>query len=106
MPTMAGAFAYDLYKNRSLIDADQALMIGVGFVAAFVSAVFVVRSLLDFVGRHGFAPFAWWRIAVGTIGLAALFLLGGNGPETATVGLDRPAGLELAAGAETIEIAR
>jgi len=32
-----------------------------------------VRFLLDFVSRHGFAPFAWWRIAVGGAGLAALF---------------------------------
>jgi undecaprenyl-diphosphatase len=31
---------------------------------------------VDFVGRHGFAPFAWWRIAVGTAGLAGLYLLG------------------------------
>jgi undecaprenyl-diphosphatase len=33
----------------------------------------VVRSLLDFVSRHGYAPFAYWRILVGTVGLAALW---------------------------------
>jgi len=106
MPTMAGAFAFDLYQNIDSIDAGGGLIIAIGFVVAFVSALVVVRGFLGFVSRHGFAPFAWWRIVVGTIGLIVLFFFGGGAPETATVGLDRPAGLELAAGAETIEVAR
>ena len=73
IPTMSGAFAYDLYANRNVLSVDDAVIIGVGFVAAFVAALIVVRSLLDFVSRHGFAPFAWWRIAVGVIGLAVIF---------------------------------
>ncbi len=76
MPTMAGAFAYDLYKNRDALSMDDAAVIGVGFVAAFVAALLVVRALLDFVGKHGYAPFAWWRIAVGTLGLIGLFVWG------------------------------
>ena len=40
---------------------------------AFVTALFVVRFLLDFVSRHGFAPFAWWRIVVGVIGLGLIW---------------------------------
>ncbi|HSO47689.1 MAG TPA: undecaprenyl-diphosphate phosphatase [Rhizobiaceae bacterium] len=76
MPTMAGAFAYDLYKNRDIISMDDAVIIGAGFLMAFVSAVFVVRSLLEFVSRHGFAPFAWWRIAVGIAGIAGLYFVG------------------------------
>jgi undecaprenyl-diphosphatase len=59
IPTMAGAFAFDLYKNRDLIDIAQIGLVAVGFIAAFVAAVLVVRSLLDFVSRHGFAPFGW-----------------------------------------------
>jgi undecaprenyl-diphosphatase len=76
MPTMAGAFAYDLFKNRDLLSADDAALIAVGFVTAFVAALIVVRSLLDFVSRHGFTPFAYWRIAVGSLGLIALWLVG------------------------------
>jgi undecaprenyl-diphosphatase len=38
--------------------------------------MFVVRSLLDFISRHGYAPFGWWRIVVGSLGLAALALGG------------------------------
>ena len=76
MPTMAGAFAYDLYKNYELLSANDVMLIAIGFVAALVAGVFVVRTLLDFVSRHGFAPFAWWRLIVGAAGLAALWVYG------------------------------
>lgn len=72
MPTMLGAFVLDLYKNRSALSFDDGAIIAIGFVAAFVSALLVVRSLLDFVSKRGYAPFAWWRIAVGSLGLIAL----------------------------------
>ena len=73
LPTMAGAFTYDLYKNWSILSLQDAKLIAVGFVVAFVSALLVVRSLIPFVGRHGFAPFAYWRLFVGAAGLAALW---------------------------------
>jgi len=76
MPTMAGAFAYDLYKNWSGLDTSDATSIAVGFVMAFITAVVVVRYLLEYVSRHGFGLFAWWRIIVGGIGLGALMVLG------------------------------
>ncbi|KUO55090.1 MAG: UDP pyrophosphate phosphatase [Alphaproteobacteria bacterium BRH_c36] len=76
MPTMAGAFAYDLYKNWSNIDTSDAASIAIGFVMAFITAVFVVRFLLEYVSRHGFALFGWWRIIVGGVGLGALLILG------------------------------
>ncbi|MEM1371459.1 MAG: undecaprenyl-diphosphate phosphatase [Pseudomonadota bacterium] len=76
MPTMAGAFAFDLYKNHSILDTADITGIIIGFVTAFIAAVFVVRYLLDFVSRHGFALFGWWRIAVGGIGLGALLVTG------------------------------
>jgi undecaprenyl-diphosphatase len=76
MPTMAGAFSYDLYKNWHVLKPDDLTGIAVGFVAAFVAAVFVVRYVLDFISRHGFALFGWWRIVVGTVGLIGLALLG------------------------------
>lgn len=75
MPTMAGAFAYDLFKNYKLLEFNDALLIVIGFIAAFVSGLFVVRGFLQFVSRHGFAFFAWWRIVVGSLGLVALFVV-------------------------------
>lgn len=76
MPTMLGAFTLDLYKNRNALTVDDTMIIGIGFVAAFVSALFVVRGLLNFVSKRGYAPFAWWRIAVGLAGIVGLLVFG------------------------------
>jgi undecaprenyl-diphosphatase len=76
MPTMAGAFTYDLLKNYKILSFSDGALIVTGFVVAFVSALIVVKTLLDFVSRHGFALFAWWRIVVGAAGLAGLAVYG------------------------------
>jgi len=76
MPTMAGAFAYDLYKNADILTGADLPIIATGFVASFVMAVIVVRVLLDYVSRRGFSLFGWWRLAVGGVGLAALLIWG------------------------------
>jgi undecaprenyl-diphosphatase len=76
IPTMVGAFTYDLYKNADILTGDDLTVIAAGFVTAFLSAIVVVRGLLDFVSRRGYAPFAWWRLAVGTTGLVALLVWG------------------------------
>jgi len=76
MPTMAGAFAYDLYKNWGGLSGTDTAAIALGFVVSFFAAVVVVRWLLDYVSNHGFSLFAWWRIFIGTVGLAGLYLLG------------------------------
>jgi undecaprenyl-diphosphatase len=72
IPTMLGASTLDLYKNREALTMNDAGMIAIGFVAAFLSAMVVVRTFVGFVGRHGFAPFGWYRIAVGSLMLALL----------------------------------
>jgi undecaprenyl-diphosphatase len=72
MPTMAGAFSHDLLKHRNDLTADDLMIIGVGFVAAFFAALVVVKSFLGFVSSRGFTPFAWWRVIVGTLGLIGL----------------------------------
>lgn len=76
LPTMAGAFSYDLYKNWQVLEPADFVPIALGFVTAFVAAVLVVRYVLDFISQHGFAFFAWWRIAVGAAGLIGLALAG------------------------------
>jgi len=72
MPTMVGAFVYDGWQNRDAFTGSNLLLIAVGFVAAFFTALLVVRKVLDFVSRRGFAPFAWWRIGVGSVALVLL----------------------------------
>ncbi|MGE0765413.1 MAG: undecaprenyl-diphosphate phosphatase [Hyphomicrobiaceae bacterium] len=76
MPTMAGAFAYDLYKNYGALDTAALHSIAIGFVMAFITGVVVVRYLLEFVSKYGFAPFAWWRLIVGGLGLGAILVAG------------------------------
>jgi undecaprenyl-diphosphatase len=74
LPTMAGAVGYDLYKNRDVLDFSALSDIAVGFALAFITAVLVVRWLLNFVGRNGYALFGWWRIIVGSVALLALWV--------------------------------
>lgn len=74
IPTMVGAFAYDFYKNRADMTMDHSLIIAVGFVVSFITAIIVVKTFLDYVTRRGFALFAWWRVIVGSLGLIALAL--------------------------------
>jgi undecaprenyl-diphosphatase len=76
MPTMVGAFAFDLYKNWAILRPEDVTNIVVGFITAFIAAVFVVRYLLDYVSRHGFALFGWWRIIVGGVALGAMLVMG------------------------------
>ncbi len=74
MPTMAAAVAYDLWKNRGVLDGAAWTQIGVGFFVAFLAGAFVVKALLGYVSRHGYALFGWWRIIVGSVALLALLL--------------------------------
>ena len=76
MPTMAGAFAKDLLDNYKNLHADDVGLIVIGFVVAFIAALIVVRTVLDYVARHGFWLFAWWRIIVGSLGFAGLIIFG------------------------------
>jgi undecaprenyl-diphosphatase len=72
MPTMAGAFLKDFWEVRDHLVPDRAAEIAVGFVMAFLAALLVVKPFLRFVGRSGFSPFAWYRIAAGLAIFAAM----------------------------------
>jgi undecaprenyl-diphosphatase len=73
IPIMLGAVTLDLWKNRHALDSDGLSIIAVGFITAFIGAIFVVKWMLEFVTKNGFAPFAYYRIVVGTIGLFLLY---------------------------------
>jgi undecaprenyl-diphosphatase len=74
VPTMAAATAYALFKERALLDTADMTSIWIGFGAAFVVALFVVKAFVAVVGRYGFAPFAWYRIALGSVSMAWLLM--------------------------------
>jgi undecaprenyl-diphosphatase len=66
MPTMAAAFVHDLMELQAhAVTTDKLVLIAVGFIAAFVAALLVVKPFLEFVSRAGFGPFAWYRIGLG-----------------------------------------
>lgn len=74
LPTMGAAVGYDLFKNRDVLDFGAVWEIAVGFAVAFVTAILVVRWVLNFISRNGYALFGWWRIIVGSLALGALLL--------------------------------
>ncbi len=70
IPTLIGAGAYSLYKDRALLSIADLPMFGVGLVFAFVSAWICIRWLLRFIATHSFVGFAWYRIVFGILVLA------------------------------------
>lgn len=74
IPTMLAAFAHEAYSNRHTLDFSHAGVIAVGFAVSFVSALLVVKPFLNLIGRFGFAPFAYYRVALGALVLTLLWL--------------------------------
>ena len=67
MPTLIGAGAYSLYKERALLTMADMPVFGVGLVFSFLSAWVCVHWLLRYISSHDFMPFAWYRIAFGIV---------------------------------------
>jgi undecaprenyl-diphosphatase len=74
IPTMLAAAAYSLLKVRNEISADGLGLIAVGFATAFVVALLTVRWVMGVIGRIGFTPFGWYRIALGAMMIVVLSL--------------------------------
>lgn len=70
IPTLIGAGAYSLYKERELLSLADAPVFAVGLVFSFLSAWICVRWLLRYIATHSFIPFAWYRIVFGIVVLA------------------------------------
>jgi len=67
MPTLIGAGAYSLYKERALLSMADVPLFAVGLLFSFLSAWVCVRWLLRFVSTHSFNAFAYYRIAFGLL---------------------------------------
>jgi len=70
IPTLIGAGAYSLFKERALLSAADVPLFAVGAVVSFIAAWVCVRWLLRYIASHSFVPFAWYRIAFGIVVLA------------------------------------
>ncbi len=73
IPTLIGAGAYSLYKERHVLQAADAPLFAVGLLFAFISAYACVRWLLRYIASHSFVPFAWYRIVFGLIVLGTAY---------------------------------
>ena len=73
IPTLIGAGAYSLYKERALLSLADVPMFVVGLVFSFLSAWACVRWLLRYIATHSFVVFAWYRIAFGIVVLATAY---------------------------------
>lgn len=73
LPTLTGATVLQLFKHRADVTADSLGLIAIGFVVSFIVALAVVKAFMTIVTRHGFAPFAWYRIMAGSIALVVLY---------------------------------
>src|SRR3982751_1191811 len=78
IPTMLGATTLELLKHRDTLLAGASGVgfgaVAVGFIVSFVVAIVVVKAFVAYISRHGFAPFAWYRIVAGAAALVWLSL--------------------------------
>ena len=73
---MVGATTLELVKHHDTLMSGASGVgfgtVAVGFVVSFIVAIVIVRGFVAYISRHGFAPFAWYRIVAGLVALAWL----------------------------------
>ena len=74
IPTLIGAGAYSLYKERAVLSVADLPMFATGFVVSFLAAWVCVQWLLRYIATHRFTAFAWYRIAFGIVVLVTHFM--------------------------------
>jgi undecaprenyl-diphosphatase len=76
IPTMSGATTLELIKHHDTLLSGASgvgfATVAVGFVVSFIVAIVVVKGFVHYISRHGFWPFAWYRIIAGAAALAWL----------------------------------
>jgi len=78
IPTMAAASGYDLLKFEGTISAEQWQQLAIGFILAFITAIFAVKWFVSLLNRHGFTGFGYYRIVVGVLFLVFAMIKGGG----------------------------
>lgn len=78
IPTMLGATVVELAKKPAPLPPGVIHVgmgeIAIGFAVSFIVALVVVKAFVGFVTKHGFGPFAWYRIVAGAGALAWLMM--------------------------------
>jgi undecaprenyl-diphosphatase len=77
VPTMIGAATVKILDEPALLAGTATIgwtEIALGFTAAFIVALAVIKAFVAYVSKHGFAPFAWYRIVVGSAAIIWLMM--------------------------------
>jgi undecaprenyl-diphosphatase len=73
LPMISAASLYSLWGARDALSWNDASVLAMGFIAAFISCFVIMRALLKFVSKHSYVAFAWYRIAFGVLILATAY---------------------------------
>ncbi len=77
IPTMIGATGYSLFKTSFALTGSEFVVLLVGFVISFIVALFVIKLFLDYVKKHDFKVFGYYRIILGVVVIAYFTLFKG-----------------------------
>jgi len=74
IPTMVAASGYSLLKHGAAISSNEIIILAIGFITAFATALAVIKFFMDYIQRHNFKPFGYYRLALGTLVLLYFLL--------------------------------
>lgn len=79
IPVMAGASFLKLVKYvldvGFLFQASELILLGVGCLVAFVVSILIIKFLMNYIRKHDFKVFGWYRIVLGILVLAYFFFI-------------------------------
>lgn len=74
LPIMIAASGYELIKSGMNFNITEWSALGTGFVVAFLVSVFAIKFLMDYIKKHDFKVFGYYRIVLGAIVLGYFYL--------------------------------
>ena len=74
IPTMVAASGYSLLKHGAAISSNEIIILAIGFITAFATALAVIKFFMDYIQRHNFKPFGYYRLALGALVLIYFLL--------------------------------
>jgi len=76
IPTILGASVYSLLKSSIAFTSWELILLSIGFVVSFLVAIVVIKFLMDFIKKHTFVAFGYYRIILASAMILFLFFSG------------------------------
>ena len=67
VPVMLGASLLKVLQYGFAFSGSELLVLAVGMITAFLVSIVVIRFLMDYIKKHDFQAFGWYRIVLGII---------------------------------------